>query len=111
MLDPQAPVLQGPNQITDADFDGWAQERGLYFPKQWADQWRPVMSMADPGEDQKAGSLLVASVGDGVYVYTALSFFRQFSVGVPGAYRLFANLVSLSAGEWNRHLDTADAER
>ena len=111
VLDPEAPVLRGPNQITDADFDGWVQERGLYFPNQWADQWRPILSMADPGEDQKEGSLLVASVGDGVYVYTSLSFFRQFPVGVPGAYRLFANLVSLRASEWNQHLDTAEKER
>lgn len=104
LLDPAAPVLSQPNRITEADFDGWVQERGLYFPDTWDSEWRPVISMADPGEEQKEGSLLVAAVGDGVYVYTSLSFFRQFPAGVPGAYRLFANLVSLTADRWNAYL-------
>ena len=66
--------------------------------------------MADPGEEKKTGSLLVAPVGNGVYVYTSLSFFRQFPAGVPGAYRLFANLVSLTAAQWNEHLEHAGGE-
>ncbi len=103
VLDADSPVLTGPNAIGASDFDGWVQERGLYFPNEWDGEWSPVLSMADPGEDPKTGSLLVASVGDGVYIYTSLSFFRQFPAGVPGAYRLFANLVSLTADRWNEH--------
>lgn len=75
---------------------------GLYFPGEWDDRFTPVMEMADPGEDPKRGSLLVAEVGDGLYIYTGLAFFRQFPAGVPGAYRLFANLVSMRAEDWRR---------
>ncbi|MGY8716378.1 MAG: hypothetical protein ACKVI3_01145 [Verrucomicrobiia bacterium] len=89
------PAIVGPNKITLADFDGWVQERGLYFPNQWDDAYTPLLGMADPGERQTKGSLLVAKHGDGYFVYTGLSFFREFPAGVPGAYRLFANLVSL----------------
>ena len=95
VLDPDAPVLNAPNRITDADFDGWIQERGLYFLSEWGDELQPVLEMADPDEEPKRGSLLVAPLGEGLYVYTGLSFFRQLPAGVPGAYRLFANLVSL----------------
>jgi len=89
------PAMTGPNKITLADFDDWVQERGLYFPNQWDDAYTPLLGMADPGERQSKGSLLVAKHGDGYFVYTGLSFFREFPAGVPGAYRLFANLVSL----------------
>ena len=102
ILAPASPVFAGPNSIGPADFDGWVQERGLYFPGEWDDRYTPVMEMADPGEDPKRGGLLVARVGDGLYVYTGLAFFRQFPAGVPGAYRLFANLVSLRAEAWPR---------
>lgn len=95
ILAPEHPVITTPNQITSTDFDGWVQERGLYFPSQWDESFQPVLSMADPGEDQKQSSLLVARYGEGYYVYTGLSFFRQLPQGVPGAYKLFANLVSL----------------
>ena len=101
LLDARAPVFTTPNRITDEDFEGWVQERGLYFAAEWDDAYTPLLELADPGEEPRRGSLLVAPLGDGVFVYTALSFFRQWSARVPGAYRLFANLVSLDASEWS----------
>jgi LmbE family N-acetylglucosaminyl deacetylase len=92
---PDHPVLNAPNQITQADFEGWVQERGLYFPDEWGDQFQAVLSTGDPGESPKNGGLLVAKYGEGHYVYTGLSWFRELPAGVPGAYRLFANLISL----------------
>ncbi len=92
---PTHPALNYPNKITAADFSGWVQERGLYFPGTWDKAYEAVLSMNDPGESPANGSLLVARYGKGYYVYTGLSFFRQLPEGVPGAYRLFANLVSL----------------
>ena len=89
------PALNVPNKITSADFDGWVQERGAYFPATWDAHYTPLLAMSDPGEKQPDSSLLVASHGKGYYVYTGLAFFRQLPAGVPGAYRLFANLVSL----------------
>ena len=89
------PALQGPNRITTADFEGWVQERGLYFPDQWDAAYTPLLGMADPDEGQTQGSLLVAKHGEGYFVYTGLSFFRELPAGVSGAYRLFANLISL----------------
>ena len=100
ILEPDAPLFTTPNQITQADFSGWVQERGLYFASEWADDYVPMLSMNDPGEDPLHGSVLVASVGEGIYVYAALSFFRQWAGQVPGAYRLFANLISLDAADW-----------
>ena len=100
LLAPESPVFAGPNRIGDADFEGWVQERGLYFLGEWDERYTPVMEMADPGEEPKRGGLLVGRVGDGLYVYTGLAFFRQFPAGVAGAYRLFANLVSLRAAGW-----------
>lgn len=95
ILDPSHPVFNRPNIIGDADFRGWAQERGLYFLGEWDERYTPLLEMSDPGESAKRGGLLVAPLGRGLYVYTGLAFFRQFPEGVPGAYRLFANLVSL----------------
>ena len=100
MLEPGAPVFTTPNRITQTDFDGWVQERGLYFASEWGDEYVPLLELNDPDEPARHGSLLVAAVGEGVYVYTGLSFFRQWAGRVPGAYRLFANLVSLDASEW-----------
>ena len=100
ILEPDAPIFTTPNRITQDDFDGWVQERGLYFASEWGDEYVPMLELNDPGEPPRHGSLLVASVGDGVYVYTGLSFFRQWAGRVPGAYRLFANLVSLEASDW-----------
>jgi LmbE family N-acetylglucosaminyl deacetylase len=95
-LAPDHPVLNTPNKITSADFDGWIQERGVYFPNQWDEHFTPILSCSDPGESvPKTGSLLIARYGKGYFVYTGLAFFRQLPDGVPGAYRLFANLVSL----------------
>ena len=95
ILDPTHPILNSPNKITQADFKGWVQERGLYFPNKWADEFTPILAMNDKGAPQTKGSLLVASYGKGHYVYTGLSFFRELPAGVGGAYRLFANIISL----------------
>jgi LmbE family N-acetylglucosaminyl deacetylase len=94
-LAPDHPVLNTPNKITQADFDGWVQERGIYFPNQWDEHFTPIFACNDPGESPLKGSLLVAQFGKGFYVYTGLDFFRELPAGVPGAYRLFANLISL----------------
>ncbi|ATC64005.1 LmbE family protein [Nibricoccus aquaticus] len=95
ILAPNHPALNTPNKITSADFDGWVQERGLYFPNQWAPEFTPLIACADAGETPLSGGLLVAQHGKGWFVYTGLSWFRELPEGVPGAYRLFANLVSL----------------
>ncbi len=99
IINPKHPVLNQPNAITDKDFDGWVQERGLYFPSTWDAAFQPVFSCNDPGEQPQEGSLLIAQYGKGNYVYTGISFFRQLVAGVPGAYRLFANLISLDDHE------------
>lgn len=94
ILDPDHPILNFPNKITTKDFEGWVQERGLYFPDKWSEEFTPLLAMNDKGENSKEGSLLVAKYGKGNYIYTGLSFFREFPAGVSGAYRLFANLLS-----------------
>ncbi|WP_412560462.1 PIG-L family deacetylase [Winogradskyella sp. MIT101101] len=94
ILDPNHPILNFPNKITTQDFEGWVQERGLYFPGEWSEEFTPLLAMNDKGESSKEGSLLVAKYGKGNYIYTGLSFFREFPAGVSGAYRLFANLLS-----------------
>jgi hypothetical protein len=94
-LDPNHMVLNSPNKITQNDFKDWVQERGLYFPSEWSDEYTPILGMMDPGKEQSNGSLLVAQYGKGYYIYTGLSFFRELPAGVPGAYRLFANLLSI----------------
>ncbi len=94
-LAPDHPCLTTPNHITRADFDGWVQERGLYFPDQWDERFTAILASGDPGEMPLRGGLLVARHGKGYFVYTSLAWFRQLPEGVPGAYRLFANLVSL----------------
>jgi LmbE family N-acetylglucosaminyl deacetylase len=94
LLAPEHPLLTTPNRIGPADFEGWVQERGLYFPATWDERYTPLLGMADPGEKELTGALLAARHGKGTYVYTGLSFFRQLPAGVPGAIRLFANLVS-----------------
>lgn len=96
------PVLNYPNQITKTDFEGWTQERGLYFPDEWSAKFTPILSMHDKGETAKQGSLLVAKHGKGHYIYTGLSFFREFPAGVSGAYRLFANMLSLGKEDLNK---------
>ncbi|TXG35801.1 PIG-L family deacetylase [Seonamhaeicola maritimus] len=94
-LNPQHPVLNFPNNITQQDFEGWTQERGLYFPNKWGKEFTAILSMNDKNDSPKDGSLLVAKHGKGHYIYTGLSFFREFPEGVSGAYRLFANMLSL----------------
>jgi hypothetical protein len=94
-LNPEHPLLNYPNKISQKDFEGWTQERGLYFPDQWSDEFTPILSMHDSGEANVDGSLLVAKYGKGYYIYTGLSFFREFPEGVSGAYRLFANMLSI----------------
>jgi hypothetical protein len=93
-IDPQHPILHAPNWITDADFKDWVQERGLYFADTWDEHYKPVFSLHDPGEPARKGALLIGAYGKGRFVYTGLAFFRQLPAGVPGAYRLFANLLA-----------------
>ena len=88
------PLLNSPNKITLADFEGWDQERGLYFLGTFDSHYQPVLGLTDPGEPETNGSLVYAPYGKGVYIYTGLSFFRELPAGVPGAYRLFVNLLS-----------------
>lgn len=95
LLIPEHPVLLTPNKITAKDFDGWVQERGLYFANTWDPNYQAIFACNDPGEKPLNGSTLVTKYGKGHYVFTALSFFRQLPAGVPGAYRLFANFISL----------------
>jgi LmbE family N-acetylglucosaminyl deacetylase len=95
MLNVKHPLLNKPNKISAADFNGWVQERGLYFPSQWGKEFEPVLSSSDPGEPAKAGGLLVARYGKGYYIYTSYSWFRQLPAGVPGALRLFVNIISI----------------
>ena len=94
LREPANPVLTTPNKITAADFEGWVQERGLYYANPWDPRYAAPLAANDPGEKPLAGGLLVAKDGQGTFVYTGLAFFRQLPAGVPGAWRLFANLVS-----------------
>ncbi|MEO8056578.1 MAG: PIG-L family deacetylase [Acidobacteriota bacterium] len=95
---PESPLLNFPNKLAPADFDGWVQERGLYFAGSWDPRYETVLATHDPGESDKPGGLLYAKVGKGAWVYTGYAFFRQLPAGVPGAYRFFVNLVSAGAG-------------
>ena len=94
ILKPDHPLMNFPNKISAKDFDGWVQERGLYFPGEWDANYETLLSMNDEGEDARDGGLLIAKYGEGHYIYTGLSFFRQLPEGVAGAYKLFANIVS-----------------
>jgi LmbE family N-acetylglucosaminyl deacetylase len=94
VLAPGDALLNAPNKITAADFAGWVQERGLYFASDWDARYTPLFASHDPGSPDLKGSTLVARVGRGTYVFTALAFFRQLPAGVPGAYRLFVNMIS-----------------
>ena len=87
-------LLSAPNKITRSDFDGWVQERGLYFMSGWDDRYDAVLACADPGDSPLGGGMLYARFGEGVYIFTGYSWFRQLPAGVPGAYRIFANLIS-----------------
>jgi LmbE family N-acetylglucosaminyl deacetylase len=96
-LEPGHPILNWPNRISQADFEHWIVEQGLYYFSSFDKRYKPVIEANDPGEAPKKGGLVVAGYGQGTYVYTGLSFFRQIPAGVTGAIRLFANLVSLPA--------------
>ena len=98
-VDPSSPLLNFPNRITQDDFRGWIQERGLYFWGQWDPRYHAVLGMHDPGESDALGSLVYARDGKGIYIYTGIAFFRQLPAGVPGAYRLFVNLLSASQAQ------------
>lgn len=95
LINPDHELLNFPNKITSSDFEGWVQERGLYFPNKWDDHYTPIFSIGDQGESPKEGSLLITEYGQGFYIYTGLSFFRELPAGVSGAYRLFANMLSI----------------
>lgn len=98
ILEPQNPIFHYPNQISQKDFDGWVQERGLYFMESWDDHFHPLLSSHDPNEAAQKGGMLEAKYGKGTYIYTGYAFFRQLPAGVPGAIRLFVNLVSAGKG-------------
>jgi len=93
-LQPRHPLLNFPNKITQKDFAGWVQERGLYFPSDWDPRYTPILSTSDKGETPLKGGLLVAPYGRGNYIYTSLVWYRQLRAGLPGGYRVFANLIS-----------------
>lgn len=96
VLDPDHAVLHQPNEIRATDFDGWIHDRGMYFMGEWDRRYTPVLACADLGEEPREGALLITAYGRGTYVYTGLSFYRQVPAGVPGAVRLFANLLGLA---------------
>lgn len=93
-LAPNNALLNTPNKITQADFENWVQERGLYFPNEWDGKYTPILGWNDTNEDMKSGALLVANHGKGSFIYTGISFFRELPAGVPGAFKLFANIIS-----------------
>ncbi len=95
ILNPNHELLNYPNKISESDFNGWVQERGLYFPNEWDSNFEAILSMNDKNETPKNGSLLVAKYGQGNFIYTGLSFFRELPAGVSGAYKLFANMLSI----------------
>ncbi len=101
ILAPDNPVFHYPNQITQSDFQGWVQERGLYFMDKWDDHFQPLLASHDPGEPEQKGGLLMAHYGKGVYIYTGYAFFRQLPAGVPGATRLYVNLLSAGRSDQN----------
>ncbi len=106
IIAPKHPLITHPNSISLADFEGWVQERGLYFPNEWDPAFTAVLSMQDEGYDAMKGSLLVAPFGKGYYIYTGLSFFRELPAGVSGAYKLFANMLSIGKADPEETHDT-----
>jgi hypothetical protein len=103
-LAPEHELMNYPNKIEKSDFDGWVQERGLYFPDEWSAEFTPLFSFEENDEGPMKGSLLVAKYGEGHYIYTGLSFFRELPAGVPGAYKLFANMISIGKNELETEL-------
>ncbi|MGI9530211.1 PIG-L family deacetylase [Lutimonas sp.] len=103
-IDQKHEVLNYPNKITSEDFDGWVQERGLYFPNKWGDEFSAVLSFQENGDAPMNGSLLVAKYGKGHYIYTGLSFFRELPAGVPGAYKLLTNMISIGKNNFEKDI-------
>lgn len=101
-LQPRHPLLNFPNRITRSDFDNWIQERGLYYPKEWDPHYSAPFASSDKGEPQLRGGLLVAPYGRGHYIYTSMVWYRQLTAGVPGGYRMFANLISYGHSDKER---------
>ncbi|HMU10504.1 MAG TPA: PIG-L family deacetylase [Ferruginibacter sp.] len=99
-LIPDHPALNSPNKITEKDFEGWIQERSIYHAENTDTAYKKILSMKDPGEKEQDGSLIIANYGKGRFVYTGLVFFRELPAGVPGAYRLFANLIANNRGKY-----------
>jgi len=97
---PDHPALNYPNKITQKDFEGWIQERSIYHAENTDTAYKKVLGMKDPGEKEQDGSLIIAGYGKGRFVYTGLVFFRELPAGVPGAYRLFANLIANNRGKY-----------
>jgi hypothetical protein len=95
ILEPAHRIFTTPNMITPADFDGWVEERGSKFWKTWDERYTPLLETQDRGQAPQRGGMLVASHGKGIYVYTAYAWYRQLPAGVPGAFRIYANLLSL----------------
>jgi LmbE family N-acetylglucosaminyl deacetylase len=96
---PQNPVLHSPNEITQHDFDGWVQERGLYFANEWDPKYQSVLESHDPGDQPMPGGMLYTKYGKGVYIFSAYSWFRELPAGVPGAFRIFANMLSAAKAQ------------
>ncbi len=101
-LEPGHRLLNFPNRITQGDFYRWIQERGLYFPKEWDPKYQALFETADEGEPSLKGGLLAAKYGRGNYIYTSLVWYRQLAAGVPGAYRMFANMISYGHANGSR---------
>jgi LmbE family N-acetylglucosaminyl deacetylase len=101
ILAPDSPIFHYPNRINESDFQGWVQERGLYFMDKWDDHFQPLLASHDPGEPEQEGGLLMAHYGKGVYIYSGYAFFRQLPAGVPGAIRLYVNLLSAGRSDQN----------
>jgi hypothetical protein len=100
-LDPNAAVFTWPNKISENDFKGWEEERGHGFMNKWDPHYQALVETHDPGQEPQNGGLLVARYGKGFYIYDAFALYRQLPAGVPGAYRILANLVSLGKNpEW-----------
>jgi hypothetical protein len=95
-IKPDHPVLNTPNKIGEEDFENWVQERGLYFAGEWDEEFQPIISWHDPEEPARKGGLIVANYGEGSFVYSGISFFRELPAGVSGAYRLLANILALN---------------
>ena len=95
IINKKHPALNYPNKINLEDFNGWVQERGLYFPNSWSPEYKTIISSNDEGEKPNNGGILISKVGEGYFVYTSYSWFRQLPAGVSGAYKIFSNLISL----------------